>query len=65
MGEIGYVIVYRADRSKRVRTINSKGEGELTPFFYTPDEALHWSSKRLNSPYVTIKKVGGDSNERI
>ena len=64
MSERGFVIVYCSDRSRRVRFVNKAGMAELTPFFYTPDEAMWYIRKRLgNSPYVTIKPVGGDNDK--
>ena len=60
---MGYVIVDSATRSKRPRVVNDKGLAELTPYFEYPEQALQFIIKRLNnSPAVTIKKVGGDSD---
>lgn len=62
---MGYVIVDKKTQKDRIRTVNAKGEAELTPFFYTSDEAMWWIKKRLHSShYVTLKKVGDDTNGR-
>lgn len=57
---VGYVIVYTKDRRRRVRTVNDKGEAELSPFFQFPAQALSYIVNRLeNSPAITFKRVGG------
>lgn len=55
---MGFVLVYAKDRRRRVRTVNDKGEAELTPYFDYPEQAMQYIIKRLkNSQAITFKKV--------